>query len=80
MVRRSDTNILAVKFNKLIEPSDVHTGDAVVCGNASCSAVLSHLSSVTDQEGKSDKVRGHHKYDFSPPCALYIRHFVKTLK
>lgn len=59
MVRRSDTNILAVKFNKLIEPSDVHTGDAIVCGNKNCSAVLSHLSTVADQEGKDKKVKGN---------------------
>ena len=56
-VRRSDTNILAVKFNKLTEPSDVHTGDAVVCTNKSCLAVLSHLSVLIDQEAEADKVR-----------------------
>ncbi len=56
MVRRSDTNILAVKFNKLIEPSDVHTGDPVVCTNENCSAVLSHFSTVSDQDGKDEKV------------------------
>ena len=56
MVRRTDTNVLAVKFNKLIEPSDVHTGDPVVCSNLSCTAVLSNLSSTTDQEGKDEKV------------------------
>lgn len=60
-MRRSDTNILAVQFNKLIEPSDVHTGDAVVCGNKNCLAILCHLSSVTDQEGKDEKVKGYVK-------------------
>ena len=32
--RQADTNVLAVKFNKLTDPSNIHTGDAVVCGNA----------------------------------------------
>lgn len=57
IIRKSDTNILAVKFNQLIEPSHVHTGDPVVCRNASCSAVLSHLSSVGKQEDKDEMVR-----------------------
>ena len=56
VVRRSDTNVLAVKFNKLIEPSDVHTGDPVVCTNKNCSAILSHLSSMSSQDGKDESV------------------------
>ena len=57
-MRRSDTNILAVKFNSLTEPSDVHTGDAAVCGNKNCAAILSHLSTLMEQEeGKKEKVR-----------------------
>ena len=56
-MRRSDTNILAVKFNTLAEPSDVYTGDAVMCSNENCSAIMSHMSSLVDQEEKEDKVR-----------------------
>ena len=72
-VRRSDTNILAVKFNKLIEPSDVHTGDPVLCGNQSCLAVLSHLSSVVNQEGKDEKVKGQYtqKLNVVEPPTFY---------
>ncbi len=59
--RRADTNILVVKFNTLTGPSHVHTGDAVLCGNDSCTAILSHLSRVTDHKDpqKDEKVRVH---------------------
>ena len=57
-VRRSDTNILAVNFNTLMGPSDVHTGDAVVCSNKNCAAILSHFSTLMEQEDqKEEKVR-----------------------
>ncbi len=60
-VRRSDTNIIAVKFNSLTEPSDVHTGDPVQCTNQNCAAILSHFSSVVEQkEGESRKVSCNH--------------------
>ena len=68
VVRRSDTNILAVKFNRLVEPSDVHTGDPVVCGNDGCSAILSHLSSITDQQDKQEKVRKEVFIVYLPCC------------
>jgi hypothetical protein len=51
--RRADTNILAVKFNTLTGPSAVHTGDAVVCSNPSCTAILSHLSSLSQPDSAS---------------------------
>ena len=51
--RRADTNILAVKFNTLTGPSAVHTGDAVVCSNPSCTAILSHLSSLSQPASAS---------------------------
>ena len=44
--RRTDTNVLAVKFNTLTGPSHVHTGDRVVCCNPQCTSILSHLSKV----------------------------------
>ena len=56
--RRADTNILVVKFNTLTGPSHVHTGDAVVCSNGSCTAILSHISKATDHQDpeKMEKV------------------------
>lgn len=58
VTRRADTNVLAVKFNTLVEPSDVHTGDSVVCVNTNCTAILSHLSTVKDHKDtdKEEKV------------------------
>ena len=44
--RQADTNVIAVKFNTLTEPSHMHTGDAVVCNNKECTAILSHLSKL----------------------------------
>ena len=46
-----------MNFNTLSEPSDVHTGDAVVCGNKSCAAILSHFSVLADQKDEEEKVR-----------------------
>lgn len=48
--RRSDTNVLAVKFNSLTAPSQVHTGDAVVCSNEACTAILSHISQLKESD------------------------------
>ena len=47
-----------MKFNTLVEPSDVHTGDSVVCSNPNCTAILSHLSSLKDHKDpdKEEKV------------------------
>ncbi|XP_065898859.1 circularly permutated Ras protein 1-like [Dysidea avara] len=44
--RQADTNVIAVKFNTLTEPSHMHTGDAVVCSNKDCTAILSHMSKL----------------------------------
>jgi len=51
--RRADTNVIAVKFDRLTAPSNMHTGDMVKCTN--CEAMLSHISKLSD-EGE-DKVR-----------------------
>jgi hypothetical protein len=53
--RRADTNVLAVKFNTLTGPSCVHTGDAVVCSNPSCTAILSQLSQLSQSTGQEDR-------------------------
>ena len=44
--RRADTNVIAILFNTILEPKDVHTGDPVICENPKCEAVLSHLSKL----------------------------------
>ena len=46
--RRADTNVVAIKFDQLKKPSNMHTGDPVSCQK--CHAVMSHLSSV-QQDG-----------------------------
>ncbi len=43
--RRADTNIVAVKFDMLVNPSHLHTGKPVFCSK--CEAVFSVLSKVT---------------------------------
>ena len=50
--RRTDTNILAVKFNTLAEAGNFHTGDAEFCSNPECGAIVSHLTKL---EGDDDK-------------------------
>ena len=56
LVRRADINIFAVKFKTLVESTSIHTGDAVLCNNPHCTAVLSHLSNVTKVPGREEKV------------------------
>ena len=53
--RRADTNVISLQFSRLQEKVNVHTGDPVVCKNSDCTAILSHLSRISD-EGES-KVR-----------------------
>ena len=57
--RRADTNVLAVKFNTLTGPSHVHTGDAVVCSNPACTAILSHLSELRETTGQEESKVEH---------------------
>jgi len=51
--RQADTNVVAVRFDQLTQPSNMHTGDAVSC--SSCRAVMSHLSTIDDSDA-NDKV------------------------
>ena len=48
--------MIAVKFNALTEPSHMHTGDAVVCSNEDCTAILSHLSRLKENTETGAKV------------------------
>lgn len=43
---RADTNVLAIKFDMLLNPSDMQTGAPIRCTNTACNAVLSHLSVI----------------------------------
>ena len=48
--RQVDTNVIAITFNTLVNAADVHAGDVVVCSNKNCTAILSHLSKLTEPE------------------------------
>ena len=60
--RRADTNVLAVKFNTLTGPSHVHTGDSVVCSNPTCTAILSHLSQLSESKEQDGDTQVHCRY------------------
>ena len=49
-IRRADTNVIAVNFEKLVKPSSLHANRPIYCVN--CGAVFSRLSSVSDQVGE----------------------------
>jgi len=76
--RQADTNVIAVKFNTLTEPSHMHTGDAVVCSNKDCTAILSHLSKLKQNTETGAKVSlrllwvVHYKY-FCFPSLLFAK-------
>ena len=54
--RQVDTNVIAITFNTLVNAANVHAGDVVMCTNQNCTAVVSHLSKISeDLAGK--KVR-----------------------
>ncbi|XP_078000409.1 circularly permutated Ras protein 1-like [Glandiceps talaboti] len=44
--RKADTNVISVKFDTLVKPSHMHTGEVMNCEG--CGAVLSSLSTLTD--------------------------------
>jgi len=46
--RQADTNVVAIRFDQLTKPSNMHTGDAISCKR--CHAVMSHLSTIKDPE------------------------------
>ena len=63
--RQADTNIMAVTFDQLTNPSNMHTGDAVSCQR--CHAIMSHLSTIKDSAGADEKVTHFfiHSYSFN---------------
>lgn len=44
--RRADTNVVSVKFDHLLKPSNMHTGDYVRCSQ--CTGLMSHLSKLQE--------------------------------
>lgn len=46
--RRADTNVVSIKFEKLISPSHMHTGDPEYC--RACKGILSRISEL-EQDG-----------------------------
>jgi len=68
-VRKGDTNIVKVRFDKLIAPSHMHAGDPEACSK--CSAILSNVSQLHTQEGTDNKVRTVYHSFMVSRCFLY---------
>ena len=51
-----DSNVIGIKFSVLSDTKELHTGDPVVCTNEKCTAILSSISAIKEEEGKSSKV------------------------
>ncbi|CAF1560005.1 unnamed protein product, partial [Didymodactylos carnosus] len=47
-LRKADTNVLSVQFNRLLQPTEMHAGDFIKCSG--CTAIASHLSKITPQQ------------------------------
>ncbi|CAF4337544.1 unnamed protein product, partial [Adineta steineri] len=52
-LRKADTNVLSIKFNRLLQPDDMHAGDPVYC--TECGAITSHLSKIQNADGEDSK-------------------------
>ncbi|KAL5010727.1 hypothetical protein ScPMuIL_013032 [Solemya velum] len=46
-VEKADTNVVSIKLDKLISPSNMHTGDPVYC--TSCQSILSNISKLAPE-------------------------------
>ncbi|KAL5491087.1 hypothetical protein EMCRGX_G016307 [Ephydatia muelleri] len=66
--RQVDTNVIAITFNTLVNAANVHAGDVVVCSNTNCTAILSHLSKLTDPEGDGAAGKKEWKCEFCGTC------------
>jgi len=68
--RQADTNVVAITFDHLTQPSNMHTGDAVSCRR--CHAIMSHISTIRDAE-VNEKVTAVASYTrFSQPMTLWV--------
>ncbi|CAF3086714.1 unnamed protein product [Rotaria socialis] len=52
-LRKADTNVVSVKFDRLLQPGEMHAGDPVYC--ADCGAIASHLSKIQHVENEESK-------------------------
>ncbi|CAF0993277.1 unnamed protein product [Rotaria sordida] len=52
-LRKADTNVLNVKFDRLLQPGEMHAGDPVYC--VDCGAIASHLSKIQTEEDQETK-------------------------
>ncbi|CAF3395009.1 unnamed protein product [Rotaria sp. Silwood1] len=52
-LRKADTNVLSVKFDRLLQPGEMHAGDPVYC--VDCGAIASHLSKIQNEESQESK-------------------------
>ncbi|CAF4398598.1 unnamed protein product, partial [Adineta steineri] len=51
-LRKPDTNVLSITFNKLLQPGEMHAGDPVY--STECTAIASHLSKIqVDKKGST---------------------------
>ena len=66
--RQVDTNVIAITFNTLVNAADVHAGDVVVCSNKNCTAILSHLSKLTEPESDGATGKKEWKCEFCGTC------------
>ncbi|CAF0934799.1 unnamed protein product [Adineta ricciae] len=63
-LRKPDTNVLSVKFNRLLQPSEMHAGDPVYC--IECQAITSHLSQIQIEKSNSDETESKWHCEFCP--------------
>ncbi|CAF1027360.1 unnamed protein product [Didymodactylos carnosus] len=47
-LRKADTNIVSVQFNRLLESTEMHAGDVIKCNE--CGVIASHLSKIKQAE------------------------------
>ncbi|CAF4141790.1 unnamed protein product [Rotaria magnacalcarata] len=52
-LRKADTNVVSVKFDRLLQPGEMHAGDPVYC--VDCGAIASHLSKIQHVENEESK-------------------------
>ncbi|CAF2827379.1 unnamed protein product [Rotaria sp. Silwood2] len=52
-LRKADTNVLSVRFDRLLHPGEMHAGDPVYCTD--CGAIASHLSKIQNEENQESK-------------------------
>lgn len=75
-VRQGDTNVITVKFDKLISPSNMHAGDAQSC--TQCGAILSALSKLSP-EGDQKVSVNYFKYFYTISIFVSFKFVVRSI-